>query len=240
MPTKTHTTTNQLATYAASLTAFAERDPQFAAQLYASIAYHLDATKAVSDTPLRTPTWLIPADADAALQRAVWLFSELKVRDKAKTAPARAVLETWKQHQIEPKDIVIGIVGVAVIGPTLGIVKKTKRKKKGMRVILDTALADKPTAFQLEVAQEASVALLATELSAVGGNAYRLEPDTAEWLFSDQETTLYKQHHTELKATLAWLETEHIPHFALYRNDTLCAVAVTPAVGEDVDLGERF
>ncbi len=234
----TTTTPHRLTKHAEALVLFAEQDREFANQLLASLRYHFGVCDTLITTRPSVCPELVPSDASWAAARAAWLFQELHTQREENVRAAKNTLLAWARDYPEPQDIVIGIVGLAIIGPTLGIVKKTKRKKKNLRVVLDAALSAESTARQLAIAQEAATALLATELATVGGNAYRLDPETAEWLFTDQETKLHQQDQRALRDTAAWLQAEALPHHALYQDGHLYALAVAPSVHEDVELGE--
>ena len=241
MHTTSRTTLSKLAQHAVSLTTYAERDQAFAQSLYLSILHYLD------DTTVRTTpeipfvsVWLQPEDNETATARTAWLLHELQVRPTGETYVPRAILKTWADRYVAPKDIAIGIVGIAIIGPTLGIVKKTKRKKKSLRVVMDQSLLTEPVRTQLAVSHEASTALLADSLLAVEGQAFRLEPDLAEWLFSEQQIKLSTLPSGELYDTLTWLQAEELPVRALHRDGHLVAVAVAPSVRDDLELGNTL
>ena len=119
-------TSNKLSQHAAALVAFANSNKVFSELLFKYVA-SLDTStceKVVFDPSL----WLIPNSLKVAEQRASWLMQELAFVNKNKTDEARAILSTWAKEYKEPQDIVLCVIGVAFIGPTLGLIKK---KKKG-------------------------------------------------------------------------------------------------------------
>jgi len=146
-------------------------------------------------------------------------------------------LTTWAKNYQAPQAIVFGIIGMAIIGPTLGMIKKRKKKRGGMRVILAEIEAKRATKQVFELAQHASTALLGNELAAVNGNAYRLDPELAEWLFVDQETRLFTGTNLELATLAKLLKHDRLPHFVLKNDKGIQAIAVAPAVSDELETG---
>lgn len=232
----THTRTSQtlLGTHAAALVSWAQKNAQFATELYA-ITHAI--TPADSQFPKSPGTWVMPADDEAALQRARWLVCECTKRPLHTTTAARSLLTTWRSTYEDTQDVVLGIVGVAIIGPTLGLVKKKKKKKSVLRIACNTAIKNSSRAKIAAYAQHASLQLLSSELATVGGNAYRLDPELAEWLFTDQTSRLFTLDETELINTAQWLTDNHLPHALYKEGDRAIALAVSPCVSETLDLG---
>mgnify|MGYP006286829829 CR=1 FL=1 len=214
--------------YARALIEFADAKPFFAHTLY-FLSEDLKRSRSdyVTRSTLPQTRWLLPRDEIHAEQRARWLLSEIELRPEA--SAAHAIILDWREH-FAPQEFVIGIVGLAVMGPTMGIIDSKKKPKSQLPVVLTRhQLRTLASRHLCEVVQRASVGLLAKELQMVGGNAYRLEPDLAEWCFSDQPTRLCTVESAKrLDEVHATLRTEGLPYYALANAER--ALAISPSV----------
>lgn len=110
--------TQALLAYAATDADFAESLAHFVQQQYWQPL----------SLPIEAPsTYTIPTNQPAAVRIAHWLMQELVEQPEAYAA--RGTLAIWANSYQEPKNLVLGIVGLAIIGPTLGLIKKKKRGK---------------------------------------------------------------------------------------------------------------
>ncbi len=224
-------TLNRLAHHAAALVAYAKTDTDFADLLYAHVQRILDEKQ---PTAFVTPSkYLCPQNLEEAENRTVWLLQEITVHKSKKTSEAQAILVTWAKNYESPQDIVLGIVGVAIIGPTLGMIKKKKKRKSHMRVFINQSETKNRKNHMLDIALEVSTGLLGNELAAVNGQAYRLDPELADWLFTEHDTITKTISNTKLQELVLDLQTESLPHYVLKTNDVITAVAVAPAVNEN-------
>lgn len=232
--------TNTLSQHARALILFAEREPEFAhflkAQIdFAGLTTQDTTTEASSDTH-----HLLPISIEHAYERAIWLLQELQQRPRLEAVAGTAELVSWAREYQAPKDQIFGIVGIAIIGPTLGLIKKKKKKKSMVRVVLSEKIATGAARQIAQTAQEASLGLLSTELATVQGNAYRLEPELAEWLFAEHETNLTKLSTQELTDLANWLTAEQLPHYTLTKDEQVVAIAVAPSVTDTLSIGENI
>lgn len=112
-----------LAQHTQALISYAETDAAFAQ----SLAYHVQQLKWKVATPAQSVTtspFLLPTNRETAVRNTHWLLSTLDGAQGYNTT--KNTLATWAQNYESPKDFIIGIVGVAIIGPTLGILKRRK------------------------------------------------------------------------------------------------------------------
>ena len=218
--------------YAHALMVYAEHDSIFAAEFRTLIrSYAFSDTYTLSSTEIQAPVWLMPTDSTTATRRAYWLLSELSRGALPASSDMRGLLSAWARDEYEPKNIVLGIVGVAIIGPTLGLIKRKERDRMHV-VITDTYTQDSKKVA--EAVQHASLNLLAHELQKVHGEAYRLEPELADWFFGEKETVMYTASKNALQKIADELCEEHIPH-AMYKKDsTLLSIALTPSVNSQI------
>lgn len=227
---------NELAATTAGLIAFAEHDERVA-HILAEIAYSLPGSTATRICSQPAP-YLEPRNRDIALRRALWLQQELQLANPRTTQTARELLVSFVRHSDIPQDIILGIVGMAIIGPTLGLVEKKKKKKSQMRIVLHYSYQDAPLAQSLSVAHRASTSLLGNQLAAVRGNANRLDPELADWLYTDQEVRLFTSNYGQLAELNQLLNAERLPHFTLHTDGLVDAIAIAPAVNETLTVGD--
>jgi len=135
----------------------------------------------------------------------------------------------------EPVDVVLGVVGVAIIGPTLGLIKKKKKRRSIVRVVVSRDVTDQATAAELTT--KATTALVRSHLLSAGGSLHRLEPEMAEWFMTDQETKAYTTSGSELQSLAPWLSDAGLPFASVYREERLCALAIPPTVSDALELG---
>lgn len=223
----------QLCAHATALTQYATKDAAFSRFLYAATE-QLAASSASSGSHSATaPTWLVPRSAAAAVARTHWLLDELALRPDGETAAA--TLLSWRER-IDPKDAVIGIVGIAIPGPTLGIIQ-TKKKPKSVMPIITTAQTARSTdpASLATLSIQTSVGLLGQQLRVAGGSAYRLVPELADWCFALQPTQLAAvPDRAMLEALITHLRSESLPHYCHEKAGEVLAVAICPSVERDL------
>lgn len=228
---KAHTLTKKdqhLLQHAASIVAYAQTDAEFKEQLTLAIrAQDWKATDHIAAThsPYQTPSTL-----GNAIETAHWLFGTLvEAKDTEQT---KAYLATWAADQEIPRSIIIGIIGISIMGPTLGILDEVKKKKKSQLqvVITDSHFATLGKGELAKLTASLGQRVLAHEVKLAGGNVYKLHPDTAEWYLSEPELKLYKVD----EATLTELETaakeEGFTLHGEYKNDQLVALAISPSI----------
>jgi hypothetical protein len=236
----THTiTADRLARYAAALGAYAATDPTFAKR----IAGYLTSLETASITPpsITASPYALPPSDEIALSRLTWLMSQLATKPRHETEAAIAVLQAATRHVENPKALVIGIIGFAVTFIDLGIIKK-KKKRQALRIVVENSIIAKSTRSELiSLTQTASGAFVAQELRAVFGNAHELEPDLAEWLFTDNETKIFEASTHELNELAALLHTESLPHTVIRgEDDSISAIALSPAIADSLEVGTEL
>jgi|AACY02.16.fsa_nt_gi hypothetical protein len=229
-----HTTTldSFLFTHARALIQYASTDHAFAESLAAFVK-----TLPYQETNHPAPSvsghyFVLPHSQTEAVAAASWLLRELQAQP-ARSRHTTALLHAWAEPYKAPKDQIFGIVGIAIIGPTLGLIKSKKKKKSQMQVIVNRAWSEHSSPAELlNVVQKVSQGVVAKELRLAGGDVYRLHPDTAEWCLADPVTKLYHDSETELTKLEAAAQEESLS-FATYKKESkTIALALSPTVNE--------
>ena len=142
----------------------------------------------------------------------------------------RGLLATFAHEYELPKDLVIGIVGLAVIGPTLGIINKKKKHQSHLQIIISDTWHQRHTGKQLiELVQQLSMQVVAKELRYAGGNAFRLHPDTAAWCLEEPLTKIHLCSRSELTTLRVAAVSEELSHYS----KTNTGIALSPTVNEN-------
>ena len=218
--------------YAASLVAFAKENARFRHTLLTSCSQLAD-DKSHGDryAPPLHRLLASPDSAESATARLTWLMHELSVREAPETAAAQSELLAFAEEFERPKEQIIGIVGIAIIGPTLGIIDKKKKKKKSK---LHTVIADRYQKRDRDsvsaLAIKAAGGIVSDALLELRGDATRLEPELAEWFFEERRTKTHFTSERELEGLTHELADECLPHTTVCDETGLAALAISPTV----------
>lgn len=213
-----------LSRYAQALTAYAEADRTFGE----SLAFHIQTRNWDSQTTKARPPspYLMPTSQADAVATAAWILNSLDQFTSA--SHTRGLLTAWAQEYEDPKDLIIGIVGLAIIGPTLGIIKR-KKDRSHLQIIISEKWKGFSDAKQLAtLVQQISQKVVANELRLASGDAYRLHPDTAAWCLEDPLTTIHVTDAATLRDLQKVVYTENLSHATLPRT----TVAISPSVNK--------
>ncbi len=231
--------------HAEALIAYAENDEDFASFLKSYIDAYLPAIEVEFDKKAAAPkkpqlSKLLPIDRSWAQERALWLLREVKFHHPE--SPAYRTLTAWSYHHAEPKDVVIGIVGIAIIGPTLGIIKK-KRKLDSLQILFSEEFHGKASLSEhIDLSHQVSIKLLFDSLRKVSGDIHRLEPELMYWFTSDRSLRSGKVKEKDLLNIVLEMKREDTPHSVCAEGDLPIAVAISPSVRINIydDLGACF
>jgi len=184
--------------------------------------------------PIETPSsYAVPVDQHDAVRVAHWLMQELDEQPEAYTA--RGALATWAATYKEPKNLVLGIVGLAIIGPTLGLIENKKKKKTKLQLVVEETWALSFTPQELvEKTHELSQAVIAKELRSARGKLECLHPDTADWCMAGSGTELLSLPHNEVELICTTLAAEQLSHIALYHKEKLVAIGISPSINDQL------
>jgi hypothetical protein len=218
----------ELAQFATSLLTYAQIDQRFAEAL----AHHCQQFT-VTTPRLGTNAHSIPDNQESAVAHTRWLLQTLK-HDAKQFPYTKSILAEFAGHYHAPKDQVFGIIGIAIIGPTLGLIKKKKKKKSQLRVIVDAAwYKNLSTKEKIDTVQAAALRAAAHELSRAGGDTNRLHPDTAEWLMAEHETAVYQADTSELQTVNAALHTDNLIYTTQKTANVVNMLTISPSTNQD-------
>lgn len=211
-------TGSYLQTHAYALLSFAEKNEQFSWWLTdAILSYPLSEGAFIDwfegDAPdpfSNIHTLCEPANEYRAMQRAQWLLSTLATSGEYDAPEVMGLLSVWAETREvrKPRHLIIGIVGLAIIGPTLGDIS---RKKKSSLPIIINSEHPRITHDTHRGAYALSFDILNQSLKSADGNAYRLDPETADWLFADKSYAFYKTSKSKWHALRKEAEEETLP-----------------------------
>lgn len=212
-----------------SLIEYAEAHKKFA-EVLRGLVFHLprNVDRGVGAYRERDVRILVPEDADDALRRATWLLPRIEEERTPEYNRAAAILVDWAgtRREEEPKQIVVGVVQVAIPGITLG---KIKRRRKVLLFVRPDVAERKDFEMSRRVS-EATLGLLAGALEEAGGNVYELEPEVGDWFFGERETAFFAADEKELVRIGKELEELDVLHFTTEENGRDAVLAVSPAV----------
>jgi len=213
--------------HASALLAYAKTDSIFATNLAHSLLSKNWKTNQ-QQVQIQPPSkYLVPKTEAEALLEVSWLLQTL---DENTTARAtRSLFTTWAHNYHVPQDLIFGVVGLAVIGPTLGLIQSKKKKRSHLQVIVNRKWYTTHTTKQLiELVQNTSQKVIAQELRFAGGNAFRMHPDTAAWCLEEPLTKIFITDHRELALMQEVAEIEQLPHVTT----KTAALAFSPTIND--------
>lgn len=215
---------------AASLCTFASKDTAFAMWFTKEIRVLPSSTTKIRSADLsKAGALLIPADRDTAVQRAYWVLQQ------ANTDPELASqLQQWAAQQPVPQALVLGIIGVDIPGPTLGIIKKRKKHSSVMPMfVCDETYRHSSPQTRFTMIQQTSLQLLSKALRSYGGDT-QLDPDFFDWLHHDQLTSVGRVSENVLQAVQQRATDESILFHQHTDGARITALAITPAVSDEI------
>jgi len=212
-----------------SLLLYAEKDRLFSEELKNTVRIFLKDEYPKGggfDYDDLNPLILMPKDRSSAVKRAWWLIdSEFQEAKGMLSAFARdEFLERPQERQL-----VVGVVRIAIPGITLG---RLKIRKEMIIVIRKDIAGD----LNIELAgkiNQAGSGLLSEAIKRANNNIGRLEPEMGDWLFGDKETAFYssgKEGMDDIKEDLGRLD---IASFEVKDEKGTAVLAISPAVNQE-------
>lgn len=170
---------------------------------------------------------LWPIDITTAKQRAFWLIKNIAENHLPGSTKATALLAAAQQQKLTPRNLIVGIVGVAIPGITLGLIK---RRPVTMTVVVRSDMVGKPAFLLAEKIISASFNIFSRSLQMANNEISRLEPEIAEWFYGSRTLSFFaatEKEITRIKQQLSQLGVIH----SLIRDEGHAAVlAMSPAV----------
>lgn len=227
------TTTSYYTHHTIALIKYAETDVEFS-KSFAFYVRQKFTFQSNAHSDITPSNFITPTSQAVAIDTAVWLLGTLQKSTTQDGRNSIALLTTWAQNIEEPKSLIFGIVGVDIIGPTLGLVKSKKKKPKGMNLIVSNDFLTLSDKEKISITHKASQTRLAHELKLAGGDAYKLHPDTFDWCFSDHVTKAHVNGVKTFTATINLLNDQNLPHSIIKDEDKVLAISISPSVSDDV------
>lgn len=219
-------------TMALGLLKYAKENEVFAAELKQMIdllplmgeeKFDLDIDAEVASLNL-----MAPGDRDTALRRAQWLVYRIMENESfTGAAEASAVLnEGILLHaKIEPKPVIIGVVGVAIPGITLGLIKK----RQTMAIIASPGFKNTSSYSQSRAVGRASLGVIQQALTMVKSDAHKLEPDVADWFFGERTMRFFETNQSSFNRIAKEMNQLNIPH-TIVEESNFTVMAMSPSV----------
>lgn len=208
--------------HAAALLVFAAHDEVFAQYLERLFLPSLNNDEAERFSFSEELEMLVPKNPWAARQQAKWVASQVKTGSHPQ---ADKLIQSWiaKRPYEDPKSIVVGIVGLAIPGPTLGLIEDDP---KSLCVIRLDAAEDK-NVFA-ESAGQASLGLISRALYSADGEARNMEPVFGHWFFGSQSIDFCATDFSLEKIREAFIDNG-ILHSSVEHSGEVVCLMITPA-----------
>jgi len=176
---------------------------------------------------------LIPSEAHAATRRAEWLISRIVENSIPGAQKALAMLTAYAAEKPaeDSKQLIIGIVGFAIPGITLGYWDKKER----MLIIVRRDLADNATFDVSRSVTQASIGVLQRAFEMAGGDARKLEPEIADWFFGERGITFCAADPAELSHIVYEVQSLDIIHSVMEKEAKPAVVAISPVINRSCE-----
>jgi len=227
------TAQHSLFSYIESLLTYAKQDPEFA-QGFADAIISQSWTSVSTTSGVAGSKHLAPDSPVDAASTARWVIQSLQTHPEY--TAARGVLSHWAQNYESPKDLVLGIVGLAIIGPTLGIISsKKKKKRKSQLIIQETYFRSLSKTKLATLSTQLTQTVIAKETRLAGGNVYNLHPDSAAWCIEEAVTAIYTDSAENIALLLKTAAAENLSH-AAEKNTAgkIRAIVIAPSVNDSL------
>lgn len=179
---------------------------------------------------------LMPISFDDAMRRSRWLIQGISNGSLPGAKNAANVLTSWVSDcPIEtPKQLVVGVLAIAIPGVTLGLFPKSKRMsfviRRELALKKDLKLAKKITQLSHEI--------LISSLDLAQGDIRRLEPEISDWFFGDKKISIYRASGQKMKEIKEDLSGQGIIFASSQQGSELDILAISPSV--DSSVSETF
>ncbi len=226
-----------LETAAWSLVDYADEEKSFAKEFKKILRSKnwLPPDESGLEVPYNRCEILKPIIREAAKQRLEWVIKEIdkqRMSDNPDPAiKAQKILSLGLSSPIKDSpQVVIGLIGVAVPGPTAGIIKK--RKTIDLTVIVRPGFPEQRNHKDAMGVSEAVLNFSAEQIKQAGGLIKNLEPEVGQWFMEDRKMDLFEADEDELLRIKQELDDYQIGYGKGEANNRLSALAVSPTVNK--------
>lgn len=176
---------------------------------------------------------LLPQSRDDALRRLLWLSDQINSENIPGFAKAAELLGNWEKIRIieNPKQIVVGVVVVAIPGITLGRFRKFKK----IVCVIRRDVAERSGKELAKQLIQVNLQFISQALSFTEGNAYKLESEVIDWLFGDREIGLYSASSLQINLIKENLKELSVPHATIEKDNETTILAITPAANSEIE-----
>lgn len=171
---------------------------------------------------------LVPKDTDTATRRAEWLIQAIRESSIPEAQRAGATFSAWAKNRTweNPKQLVVGMIQVAIPGITLGRFKI----KRVMPVLISDDIRESRDLELSGKISEATLGVIDHALRMSGGNIHKIEPDLGEWFFGGMELSFKSATESALTKIENELTDLGIFHRAVKKDGKPVVMAMSPAV----------
>ena len=173
---------------------------------------------------------LMPLDYYSATEKTDWLLKSINVEEKA----GLEIISIFKSHvreeAVNPRSLVIGIVGLALPSPTLGVISTKKRKR--MSLIVESSFKNKSKIKFADIAIKVSHELFKKELKKSNQKLDKLDPDVSGWFFEEKEMVFYETDTGQVKSIINELSGLSVNYVEYKENEKTGILAISPAIND--------
>ena len=224
---------SRFTTFASALIEYAKTDAIFAESLADSIQQLPWYRTGISYKENTASEFLTIENQQEAVVNTNWLLQSLP-ETKQQTGTTE-LLSSWANQYESPNNLAIGIIGIMIMGPTLGILEKTKKKKRShLQIVIEDKLYKSLSKIKLaELTQKLSMQLMASELKLSKGNAYSLHPDSAQWCLEESATKIFVDSKENIQEISKVAENDNLSFFK-EKTRAGWVIAISPSVNDSL------
>lgn len=167
--------------------------------------------------------YISPSSDDMALRRLDYILKEES--KNLDLSPLFSWVDIFENEQ--SKNIVVGIIGMAIPGPTLGMLKR----KNPMNFLIKTKNLSQ--AAIMKISLESGISLVANCIKDKKSDASRLEPEIYDWFFGDRELAFYTVNDSLINKYKKITETYNIAHNSISLNGGVVGLAISPVLSRE-------
>lgn len=211
---------------ASSVLLYAQINLKFAANLKEKIKILPIMYKDIICPEIEAETMILfPESEETAEKRVDWLINQLAEKSIMQSEEAAMLLQSWANSSANlQRQVIIGIVGLAIPGVTLGRISR----RKTMSVVIREDLATEKIAALTKTISQTSLDVFKIHLDLAGENIRQLEPDVADWFFGEREILFYKAKGREMESIKKTLVELGVPHSERNWCEKMAVLAVSP------------
>jgi len=169
---------------------------------------------------------LVPENSESAMKRARWLFRMVEEKKLPESREVAMVLGAWARGESweEPRQLVIGVVGVAIPGITLG---KIKRRETLIVVAREDVAQTNGIAHKIN---QVCLSLLSRAFVAAENDIKNIEPEVGGWFFGNRDIDYYTASGKQMLKIKNDLSSLNVNFTSIENAEAPEVLAISPAV----------